>query len=427
VNWVRRNLAEVLAVLAIVACVGEGAVRKWVFRDAGGFGQYGPYFAKDVIFGLLIMFCRPKGPTDSDGIFRRVLSVGLPVTIAGAALSTASGFSAVGALLSLRSLVVLPLLCYFAVPRLRAAKLGHVMLVIAVLLFGNALLGMVQYSSPADGVVNFYANENVSNAVAFEENVRAVGTFSYITGYANFATVGAWAGLVLVSLARGRLMYVATGWATFVAGLMAAMASISRGTVLIVLGLLLTWVMWGNRSAASWLKGAAGVTAILVLGFAFNLTPLFMRLGNTVWERHEASEESVEERVTDPIEQVLPAADLTFTGRGFGLEQVGGVFADYGVMSFRTFEYQFPRLVLETGVIGLLGFLITSTGPIYAMFARGRQIADPDIKRILATTIFLLGSFFYINVVFNHIASFFAWIIAALVLAYTDRYSLEAQ
>ena len=426
-NWIRKNLAETLVLLAIIACVGEGAFRKWVFRDAGGIGQYGPYFAKDLIFAALILFCPRKSSVDNHSKFRRVLLIGLPLTLAGAALSAVSDFSLVGSILSLRSLVALPLLCYLAVPRLKGVKLARVAFVIAVLLFANAALGIVQYSSPADGVVNFYANENITSAVAYEENVRAVGTFSYITGYANFATVGAWAGLVLVSLARGRVIYVWVGWATYLAGVVAALASISRGTVLIVLGLLAMWVTWGNRSAASWLKGAAGAAALLIIGFAFNLTPVFVRLSNTVLERHEVSEESVEERVTDPIEQIIPAADLAFAGRGFGLEQVGGVFADYGIMSFRTFEYQFPRLVLEAGAVGLLGFLITSTGVMYVLYVRRKAIDDPEIIRIIMITIFLLGSFFFINVAFNHIASFLAWIIAALVLAYTEPEATEVQ
>lgn len=80
-NWIRRNLAETLASLAIIACVCEGAFRKWVLRDAGGVGQYGPYFAKDVLLVAPVVLCRSRVKGNVVNTLRRILLVGLPLVM----------------------------------------------------------------------------------------------------------------------------------------------------------------------------------------------------------------------------------------------------------------------------------------------------------------------------------------------------------
>src|SRR5206468_9790440 len=106
------------------------------------------------------------------------------------------------------------------------------------------------------------------------------------------------------------------------------------------------------------------VQAVIILvacglvGAGFGLNKRFSEATSELLRRHELATDTVEERVFDPITEVADAAKMAPEGNGFGTEQVGGIYADYGVMSLRTFESQFPRLVLETGVLGLIGFLM---------------------------------------------------------------------
>ncbi len=206
------NRAEQLLLCSIAACVLEGVLRKWVFRDSAGPVKYICYFTKDFIFAA-ILFCRPRAAFLKS--LRIVLLAGLPLILVGAALSSVHEFNIVGGLLTLRALVFLPVLAYLVIPRLAGVRIDTVSFVIGGLTVINALLGFVQNHSPTDAPINYYATENITGAVAFEENVRAAGTFSYITGYSNFATVGAWASLSLLSLARGRSSYIYAGWAFY--------------------------------------------------------------------------------------------------------------------------------------------------------------------------------------------------------------------
>ncbi len=416
-SWIRQRPATVMLLLSIVACVFEGTLRKWVFRESGGLMRYACYFSKDFIWIALVLFCRPTVETFGRQYLGRVLAIGIPLVLLGVVLSGARDLNLVGGVLSFRALVLLPLLAYLSVSRISGMKIDVVVFVVGGLTVLNAVLGITQYSSPIDAAINYYANEDVAGAVAFEENVRAVGTFSYISGYANLATVGSWAGLAVLCLARGRLSYIIAGWGFYVASLVCALVSISRGTVITALAMLVVLAVSGKDAVVNLAKGIAALTAILFIGYAFNLNPMIVKLSDTVIERHELAGDTVESRTLDPILQIGPAAAIAPMGLGFGTEQVAGVFAETGVMAFHRFEWQFPRLVLETGLIGLAGFLITCIGTIYVIFKTRARISDEGLRRVFVLSAFLAGSLFYTNVVFNHIASFFAWIIVAVTLA----------
>lgn len=410
-----------LLLLSILACVFEGAFRKWVFRESVGPIRYACYFAKDFIWIALIIFCRPRGEAVARETFKKLLTVGLPLVLTGAALSATRELNLVGAVLSFRALILLPLLAYFTLPRIVGVKIQTVAFLIGSLTILNAMLGIAQYSSPTDAAINYYASESLGGATAFEENVRAVGTFSYITGYANLAEAGSWAGLALLCLSGGRLSYIVLGWAFYLASLVCALVSISRGTVITVLAMLVVLAVSGKHAIASLVKGLAAIVGIVAIGYALNLNPIVVRLSDTVIARHEASDDTIEGRAIDPVLEIGLAASIAPVGLGFGTEQVAGVFAETGVMNLGHFEYQFPRLVLETGLIGLAGFLITCAGTLYVMFDTRRKTMDEGLRRVFVLSAFLVGSYFYTNVAFNHFASFFAWMIVAVTLAAASK------
>jgi hypothetical protein len=410
---IRLRPAETLLLLSIFACVLEGALRKWIFRGAPGPLIYACYFAKDVIFAAILL-CRPQGPLDQT--FRKILLVGLSLIVAGAALASVHELNIVGAALSFRALILLPILAYLAVPRLRGLKLEHVACVIGFFTVCNALLGIAQNSSEVDAPINYYASEAVG-AVAYEENVRAMGTFSYITGFANLAEAGSWAGLSLLCLARGRLLYILAGWGFYLASLICALVSISRGTVLIVLAMLVVLGVSGKDVLGNLLKGLAAVAILVAVGYTLGFNPIVERLSDTVIARHESSDDTIEVRTIGPFLESGLATEIAPLGSGFGTEQVAGVYAETGVMSFARFESQFARLVMETGLIGLVGFLLVCAGILYLLFQKRRKLQDEGLRRVFVLSAFIIASYFYINVAFNHIASYFAWLIVTVTLA----------
>jgi O-antigen ligase len=410
--------AELLLLLSVVACVLEGALRKWIFRESAGPIRYACYFAKDFIF-TVILFCRPVGALNQE--LKRVLVLAFPLIIGGIIFGSVHDLNVVGGILSFRALVGLPIIAYFAIPRLREIKIDMLLLVIGGLTVLNAALGLAQNSSAPDAPINFYATSDLASATAFEENVRAAGTFSYITGYSTFATVGAWAGVCLLCLARGRILYIIAGWGFYAASLICALVSISRGTVLIVVAMLVVFTVSGKDALGNLFKGIVAAAVLFAIGYALSFNPLLVRLTDTVIARHEAADDTVEERTVDPFLDAGIAAQIAPLGAGFGTEQVAGVYAETGVMSLGHFESQYARIVMETGLIGLVGFLILCIGAVYVLFRTRRMITDEGLRRVFLLSAFLVGSLFFTNVVFNHFASYFAWMILALTLATASR------
>src|SRR2546421_115811 len=127
--------ATQLLLVSIAVCILEGALRKWIFRESGGSIKYVCYFAKDFIFGA-ILFCRPARPFNNQ--LKTVLLFGLPLTATGALLSSVHDLNIVGGVLSLRALIVLPVLAYFAIARRTDAKRDSVA---ALICFGSLRSG----------------------------------------------------------------------------------------------------------------------------------------------------------------------------------------------------------------------------------------------------------------------------------------------
>jgi hypothetical protein len=414
--YARKPWAVWILYLSVLLCVFEGAIRKWVLRDSESFWRFAPYFAKDLALIALLLFCKPAVTAQRLDKFRRILFAGLFLILVGAAISSIININFVGAILSFRSLIFLPAFAYLAIPRLQNLKLERLAVLLGVLTLANAALGTLQYSSLVDAPLNFYANEKANAAVAYDENVRAMGTFSYITGFGNLAAVGAWAGLILLGRANSSRFHL-VGWISYLAALWCSLLAISRATVILVVLIFLLWLITGEHPLKNVIYGLSAIVILAWIVYAINVDPVIEKVTQTVLERHETAGDTIEDRTIDPIIEISTAAQLAPLGQGFGTEQIGGVFADYGVTSFRTFENQFPRIVLEAGVLGLLGFFVTCIGTIYFLFITRRTVSDPDMRRTIVLTMFLLGSLFYINVAFNHVASFFAWVIIAAVLA----------
>lgn len=209
----RIGAAEWFVLTSIALCVLDGAIRKWILRDDEGFLKYVPYFSKDFAFALILFIPRPKGMSELVRKLWTFLKVGLAFCAVGALASAVFNWGSVnvvGAVLSVRSLFLLPFCALLAVPRLRHVSLTRIALLIGALTLLNAALGTLQYSSPKDDPINYYASKQYE-AVMFEESVRAMGTFPYITGFGTLAMVGAWAGTVLMSHGHRRRWFFGAG------------------------------------------------------------------------------------------------------------------------------------------------------------------------------------------------------------------------
>jgi hypothetical protein len=415
---VKERRAELIILAALALNVLEGAVRKWVIGSGGGSLSYIFYFSKDAVFALLLFLPVRGADAPALKVFRRWLFPGLVLLGLGAALSSAKGFNLVGAALTLRAVIFLPLLAFYAIPRITKEKgdaLQSATWLLAGLTVVNFALGVVQNSLPADHTLNRYATDTL-DIVELASGVRATGTFSYITGMGVISTVGVWAGLTLISVNKNLWRQIAA-LMVVAAGLGCGLVAVSRGSAIIGVAMALIWLLFSGAMSLLNARSLIAAALFVAIVFTFGLNSKFSALQEGLLERHETAGDSIEGRTFGQLDEMLEVIDTAPHGIGFGVEQVGGNYYIGGEMKFTTYENQMPRLVLETGVTGLIGFLLVCAGAILALQAAKRDAVTRGQKAVLLITQLMLLPLFYINVVFNHTASSFVWIIFAVAIS----------
>jgi len=393
--------------------VFEGAFRKWAF-SGGGAVKYGFYFSKDLIFAALIFTPQRSSKSRALKVFEKWLLPGCLLFGLGAAISSLYDFNLVGALLTARAAVVLPLMVLAAVPRLAGLPIRWVLWLLLVCTVLNFALGVEQNRLPPGHFLNRYAAED-ANVGAEMSGVRATGTFAYITGMGVISGVGIWAGLALMSIARTPKERIAA-WVVLGSGFGCGLASISRGPIVI-----------GGAMVAAWLAGSIrGITALarnLVVGaccvaiaVTLGLDATFSNLGEGLLQRSAKATDNISGRTFGQIEELVQAIGECPLGDGFGTEQAAGQFYATGKTRFKDYESPLPRLVMETGLLGFLGYLVVCAGAVISLQAAKRRATREMRALLLATQVFLLP-IFYGGVIYNHTASAFTWLMFAAVLA----------
>ena len=406
-----------MLVLAITLAVLEGAIRKWVIGSEAGTWSYLAYFSKDLAFAAILLWPSVIPGPRPLARFNQWVGLGCGLFIVGGLLSCLRGLNWVGAVLTLRAGLVLPMLALLTARRLSGISLRHVALLVALCAAANCALGIVQSRLPPDHLLNRYvlAEAPVS---AVESAVRATGTFSYITGLATLSCVGVWAGMVLLALARTWRDQLLAG-VGIIAAFGCGLASVSRGPVVIGAAMLLAWVLLSRGGFAACARSASLWFPLLLLIFGLGFLPRFHQLGAALVERHETGEDTLLERSFGQLIEGVQAGVLCPFGAGLGTEQVAGNYAVSGTLSFSRYETQMPRLIVETGIPGCAGEMIICAGAILALQEARRKAGSEQADAALLATQLLLIPMFYGNVVFNHTASALAWMIVAAALGWS--------
>lgn len=410
-----QKIAWGILLTALTLTVIEGAIRKWLIGSAFQTSSYVAYFSKDIVFAFLLILPRRGRLSAPLEIYRRWLVPGCFLLICGVISSSLENLSVAGALLTLRAALILPLLAYFLISPVRGIPLSWVVCLLGVLTMANFALGVYQNQLPQSHILNRYAAD-VADIASSTTGVRATGTFSYITGMAVFSVVGVWCGMVCLSLAQN-IRQQTFGGATLVAGIACGLASVSRGPILIAAIMLLVWLMFSGFWSGKKARTASGAIALFTIAVFLDLGATFFDLGQGLLLRAETSNDTVNERALAQFDEALDALKLAPFGNGLGTEQVGRTAYSSGLLAKTTFESQLPRLILELGVLGFLGFVSVCIGAVAALQATKRYCAGGGEKAaLLATQLFLLASFFS-NIIFNHVAAAFAWLIFTAVMA----------
>ena len=407
--------------LAFLANVLEGALRKWVPGFGGGVLRNVAYFSKDFLMftGVLLMMGRAWCSSPGMEELRKWGLPALGLIGFGGVLSLMGGFNAVGAALTLRAILVLPLLayCYAGCFGGRFPLMGLAFLGV-VLCVANGVLSLIQNSLPASDFLNKYAEDEMYVVELAIYGVRATGTYAYITGLGVASAIGLWSGMVMISLSHSRWQMV-WGVVGILGGFACAFASISRGTVVTAFAMLGLWALTSVRASRMLARGilVAGAVGLALMLLAPSLAERFMHVGEGTFDRFESAGDDNLQRAVGQLPEMWQALSQTPFGNGLGTEQVGGNVATKGVAGFTTYESQFPRIVAELGIPGFLGFLVMVVAVIVSLqrTKHGPGGARWDMV-ITATQVYLLGQF-YTSLVFNHTASAFVWMTVAAVFA----------
>ena len=377
------------------------------------------YFSKDIIFAMLLFFPSRSLPSKPLTVFQNWLLRGCALLGMGALGSSFHDFNPVGAVLTTRASIVLPVLALLAVPRLAGLPVRRVALLLAFFTVVNFVLGVEQNRLPADHILNRYS-ESSMNIVAVESGVRATGTFSYITGIGILSSMGIWAGLVLMGLARTQWQRIGA-WTTLAAGFGCSLASVSRGPVVVGVAMVAGWLFLSKESISATTRGLIAGIFCVVVASGIGITPVFSELGEGLSQRNETAGDTLQQRAFGQLGETVGALKMAPLGNGFGTQQVGGQYYATGEMGFNGFESPLPRLVMETGALGLIGYLVVCAGAILALQKAKRQAPSAGGRATLLATQMLLLPMFYGNLIFDHTVSAFVWMIFAAVLAGVEQ------
>ena len=397
----------------------EGAMRKWVLGDASLLSKLA-YISKDGVFALCLLQLSSGMKVQSLQL-RKGLEIGLFLLLVGACVSCFGGINLIGAVLSTRTFFVLPVAALVASQTLTRESIYRVANVVAILAIGNAVLAGVQFYSPRTAWINKYSTDEAFVAtVGFAENVRATGTFSYITGFGYFGFVAVWAAIIILIRAKQPHQMV-WGLVALTAGLTCSFVTASRAVGLMVVATVVAWVVFGSGIGQ---KVKIGIIGLILVGFLFitdSGNELF-EMGSAVQRRAAVASDDfwfrMEYQFVTPF---VRAFDLAPNGWGYGTEQTGGGGMRAGDRHQFTIESPWGRMILEVGFVGMIGFVICCVTVLGICYQRFRFDFDPDVRTVYLISGISLLLNFLLGFQFNHVAGFFFWLVTALVIAYDNQ------
>jgi hypothetical protein len=405
--------------LAFLACILEGAMRKWPFHGS-------PYLVQGFFYFLKDLFLLGAALTGAQVSQRGVALVHLQqawvlptVLIVLASALTLGGVGLVGAFLSLRSLVVMPWMALMIASGLRSTKdIDYLVRLVAMAAVAIGLLGLFQFYQPADHYLNQQV-EREFRAIPMGHRVRASGTFSFITGMANLAVLAIWAGTYLL-LAHPR--QTKWGVAGLLSGLVCASVTISRGALLGTLGILFASFVLSQRGR----KYAVVFVVLVVVAWLHSSTEDtgedYTVLQATIVRARKS--EAMLGRIIHPAVEMISAVGDWPMGNGIGTAQMADRALSRGSRNFVPVETELGRIVYEIGGMGLLGVLLMRLSLVMILwelcFSAHQTLPSLRFRPLRLVSLVTLGLMFVGNLAYDHIASTFACIIMAVVLSTLD-------
>jgi hypothetical protein len=397
-------------------CVLEGAARKWLVPGSGALVQGIFYLSKDGV--LLLAALAAMHEVARTRQVRQLVQVWLlaSLLVILASLVTISEVRPVGAVLTLRAMIVIPGLALIIAPGLRSQRdIDLVVNTIGLMALIAGAIGVVQFNLPATHFLNRLPDQDVYSIVD-HGRVRATGTFSYISGMARMAQCATWAGCYLLLAPPRRWR----GYVFVLAALACAAAGMSRSGLFISLAIMVMSLCLSIRGLV-----AALVLMVMVGGVALAIpepeeTEEQQQVGlmNGTLMRHRDGD-SVEERSTYLFRHILMGMTERPLGSGLGTGQFGDAAFSEGSRLITAHEGELGRVIWEIGVLGFLAVGLLRAGVVVTVLASlfRRDRAVPGLYYLRWAALPAVSLLFLTNLVFDHVANTFTWVIVALTLA----------
>ena len=403
-------------ILVILLSVVDGAMRKWILPDASDI----VYLGKDVVLLASYVGALSRGwwrsatfPDSDLRAMRIAWVVLLVVVLVEVALNREDDpyMTLNGARMFLTYVPMAWLLPRF-LARYARADVHRLLKGWAWSLIPMAALVTLQFTSPADASINRYAHDTADVATfGGPEGVRATGTFSYITGLADYAN---FAGAIAAGLATTGSMLL--GGAALVGALWCALCSGSRlAVVWVLIQSVIVLVATGVR------RGTAGRTVVVTMVAMLVMLRLYSSQSPVLDAFVLRSERSVDasHRITGALTRPWTAlGEFPVLGEGVGTSyqlrlRTGST---TGALQ-RWDEVTHDRFVVELGVLGLIVELVWRVQSVAVCLACFRRTRSTPSGALVAALVVYQLLFLWSYPLYDSVASIYY--AASLAIALT--------
>jgi hypothetical protein len=341
----------------------EGAIRKWLLPGL----QAQIYFLKDIV--LVIAYAsffasRPLSGAQLKTMRPLTALLALSLAYFGIELTNSNSPSVVVSMIGLKEyLLYMPLVYVIPYSVSSSDDLERKLKTYLILMSPFVVLGLVQFTFPSDHWINGYLNrdgEELIKGAGFSgefTNVRAAGTFSYISGFSAFLTVIFYLAAGLAAKNQWRLSGNVWPLVILVVTLAAMFTTGSRGPIW---GLVATWPLVVSIWGSGRLLSAATLGKMVVAAVGVSIGALFLAADAfDAYAYRQGHADDPLTRVLAPVTEVYAAMQVMVPfGTGIGSTSSGAPTlvgtADFWWLNGNFFEVETARVLQETGLIGFI-------------------------------------------------------------------------
>jgi len=392
-----------------ILTIADGAIRKWWMPGASAF----VYLEKDVLLlasylgALRLGWWKLRRDAEFAWVQTAWALAALVVAVELVLMRANDAYIALnGARMYLLYMPLAWLLPNY-LSRFSLVRLRRGIVIFVLTLIPMALLATIQFRLPQDAVVNKYATGTSSDVALFgeEKNVRATGTFSFISGFTDFVNfAGALTAGLLIGSTAGTVLIPFT----MICAFWCAICSGSRlSAVWLVAQMIVTILL--SMSDLRIRRGMRLIIILLVVGYGLGV--LGARFGTTAaFQQRAETAGDTWQRVQGTLQRPLHSLMVTSAfGEGLGTTYQQLLVHSVLITSAleRYDEVADDRFMIELGFAGMLVELIWRVGAVWICFRFFRRAQNPQIRALLAALLAYQVMFIWSYPLYDAVASIY--------------------